>query len=159
MSTRYLKKADKTPETETATAQKVVTDMLAAIEAGGEKAVRDYASKLDKWDGDIVMSAAMIDAAIKDVPAQVRADIDFAVKQVRDFELAQKASIVDVSAPSSWIVASPPTAPWRVAVALAVEAKTAARPRVAASRRRECAGDITSVNRFMEGDITCRLWR
>ena len=47
MTIRYLKKAAKTPETETATAQKVVTDMLAAIEAGGEAAVRDYAHKLD----------------------------------------------------------------------------------------------------------------
>ena len=37
---------------ETATAQKVVTDMLAAIAAGGEKAVRDYARKLDQWSGD-----------------------------------------------------------------------------------------------------------
>jgi sulfopropanediol 3-dehydrogenase len=99
MSLRYLKKADKTPDTETATAQQVVTDMLAAIEAGGERAVRDYASKLDHWDGDIVMSAAQIDAALQDVPMQVRADIDFAVKQVRDFALAQKASIADVAVP------------------------------------------------------------
>ncbi len=65
MSITYLKKASKTPDTETATAQKVVAEMLAAIEAGGEQAVRDYASKLDKWDGDIVMSAAQIDAAVQ----------------------------------------------------------------------------------------------
>ena len=49
MTIHYLKKAAKTPETETATAQKVVTEMLAAIEAGGEQAVRDYARKLDQW--------------------------------------------------------------------------------------------------------------
>ena len=46
MATRYLKKASKTPETETATAQKVVTEMLAAIEAGREDAVRAYACLL-----------------------------------------------------------------------------------------------------------------
>ena len=99
MTITYLKKAAKTPETETATAQQVVTEMLAAIESGGEQAVRDYALKLDKWSGDIVLTAAQIDAAIADVPAQVRADIDFAVRQITDFALAQKASIVDVTVP------------------------------------------------------------
>ena len=40
MATTYLKKASKTPETETATAQKVVTEMLAEIGVRGEGAVR-----------------------------------------------------------------------------------------------------------------------
>ncbi|MEO8278633.1 MAG: histidinol dehydrogenase [Ideonella sp.] len=99
MPMHYLKKAARTPETETAAAQAVVNEMLATIESDGEQAVRDYALKLDKWDGDIVMSDAQIAAAIADVPAQVRADIDFAVRQVRNFALAQKASITDVSVP------------------------------------------------------------
>ena len=43
MSTTYLKKAAKTPESETATAQKVVGDMLAEINARGEAAVRALA--------------------------------------------------------------------------------------------------------------------
>ena len=46
MTTTYLKKASKTPETETATAQKVVTTMLAEIDRGGEAAVRAYAKEL-----------------------------------------------------------------------------------------------------------------
>jgi sulfopropanediol 3-dehydrogenase len=95
MAIHYLKRASKTPETETATAQKVVDEMLAAIEAGGEAAVRDYARKLDKWDGDILMSPAAIDAAIAEVPASVRADIDFAARQVYDFAAAQRRSIED----------------------------------------------------------------
>ncbi len=97
MTITYLKKAARTPETETATAQKVVNEMLAAIETGGEQAVRAYAKKLDQWSGEIVLTAEQIAAAIADVPVQVRADIDFAVKQVRDFALAQKNSIRDVS--------------------------------------------------------------
>jgi sulfopropanediol 3-dehydrogenase len=60
MSITYLKKAAKTPETETDTARKVAADMLATIEAGGEQAVRDYAVKLDGWSGDIVLDAAAI---------------------------------------------------------------------------------------------------
>ena len=95
MSTTYLKRASKTPDTETATAQQVVTDMLATIEAGREQAVRDYAAKLDHWTGDIVMSGAAIDAALREVPAQVKRDIDFAVKQVSDFAGAQRRSLTE----------------------------------------------------------------
>jgi len=95
MAATYLKQASKTPETETATAQKVVTEMLDRIEAGREEAVRDYARSLDKWSGDIVLTEAAIAAALRDVPAEVRRDIDFAARQVFDFALAQKRSIGD----------------------------------------------------------------
>ena len=47
MGTLYLKKADKTPETETATAQQVVNTMLAEIQKNGESAVKKYAADLD----------------------------------------------------------------------------------------------------------------
>jgi sulfopropanediol 3-dehydrogenase len=95
MAVAHLKKAGKTPETETATAQKVVTEMLAAIETGREAAVREYAARLDHWHGDIVMTREAIDAGIRDVPASVRADIDFAVRQVSEFAHAQRASIAE----------------------------------------------------------------
>lgn len=49
MSIQYLKKASKTPETETATAQKVVSEMLDAIQKDGVEAVRRYAKDLDQW--------------------------------------------------------------------------------------------------------------
>ena len=99
MTISTLKKAAKTPETETATAQKVVTDMLAAIDLGGEQAVRDYARELDGWTGEIVLSAAQIDAVVATVPAAVRSDIDFAVQQVRDFALAQRRSLQEFAVP------------------------------------------------------------
>ncbi len=97
MAIHYLRKASKTPETETATAQKVVSEMLAAIDAGGEDAVRRYARELDQWTGDIVMTPQAIDAALKDVPAQVKRDIDFAVKQIYDFASAQRRSLQEFS--------------------------------------------------------------
>lgn len=97
MTTTYLKRASKTPETETATAQQVVTEMLAAIRAGGEDAVRRYARELDHWTGDIVMSPAAIDETLRTVPAQVKRDIDFAVKQVFDFASAQRRSLQEFS--------------------------------------------------------------
>src|SRR5262249_42725434 len=89
----YLKKASKTPETETATAQKVVGDMLAEISARGEAAVREYAKKLDNWDGEIVVSRAEIERRAAEVPPQVKRDIDFAIAQVREFALAQRRSL------------------------------------------------------------------
>ena len=97
MSFKYLKKAAKTPETETATAQKVVTEMLAEIQKNGENAVREYSRKLDNWEGDIVMSPEAIAAATKDVPDSVKRDIEFASKQVYDFAVAQKNSMLEFS--------------------------------------------------------------
>jgi len=97
MSTTYLKTAAKTPQTETATAQKVVTDMLAQIQARGEDAVREYARTLDRWEGEIVLTADQIQQQIRAVPASVRADIDFAIAQVRSFALAQRASLREFS--------------------------------------------------------------
>ena len=95
MPIEYLKTASKTAETETATAQKVVTEMLADIQQRGEVAVREYAHKLDKWDGEIILSPQAIAAATSDIPASVKRDIEFASKQVYDFALAQKKSALD----------------------------------------------------------------
>jgi len=93
MTVTYLKKAAKTPETESAQAQSVVQEMLARIEAEGEDAVRDYALKLDKWDGDIVVTKEEIEARAASVPQQVKDDVAFAVEQVRAFALAQRDSV------------------------------------------------------------------
>jgi sulfopropanediol 3-dehydrogenase len=92
---RYLKKADKTPETETATAQKVVTEMLSKIESEGEAAVRHYAKALDKWEGDFILTRAQLDANAEKVPSKVKADIDFAIKQVFGFATAQRQSLTE----------------------------------------------------------------
>ncbi len=97
MPVEYLKRAEKTPETETETARNVVNEMLAAIAAGGETAVRDYARKLDQWSGPILVSAQDLARGIADVPEAVRADIDFAVDQVRRFANAQRESLSDFS--------------------------------------------------------------
>ncbi len=97
MPTTYLTKAAKTPETETATAQAVVTDMLARIGEQGEAAVRAYASQLDQWQGEIVLGEAEIAARAAEVPAPVRRDIDFAIDQVSAFAHAQRESLREFS--------------------------------------------------------------
>ena len=92
MAIDLLKRASKTPATETATAQAVVASMLDDIRANGESAVRAHAKRLDGWDGEIVVPPEEIERRARAVPASVRRDIDFAVAQVRAFALAQKAS-------------------------------------------------------------------
>ena len=93
MAITHLKRAAKSPETETATAQRVVAEMLAAIRTNGEAAVRAYAEKLDKWSGEIVVAPAEIERRTRDIPAAVKRDIEFATEQVRKFALAQAQSI------------------------------------------------------------------
>ncbi|MEP9368444.1 histidinol dehydrogenase [Xanthobacter sp. VNH20] len=97
MAIEYLKRATKTPESETGTARQVVTDMLGEIERRGEEAVRDYALKLDKWDGDILVTRAEMERRAAEVPEIVRRDIDFAAAQVRRFAEAQRDSVQDFS--------------------------------------------------------------
>lgn len=89
----YLKRAAKTPETETGHARQVAGDMLADIEVRGEAAVRDYAAKLDNWRGEIVVTSADIERRTRDIPSSVKRDIEFATAQVRKFAVAQRESI------------------------------------------------------------------
>jgi len=91
----YLKKADKSAESNVLEAQKVVNDMLTNIDKNGEQAVRDYAAKLDNWHGDILLSKSDIDAITSGVSQSVKDDIDFACKQVYDFAIAQRDSVVE----------------------------------------------------------------
>ena len=93
MSITYLKKASKTPETESGGAQQIVADMLAEIVARGEDAVRAYAKKLDQWDGPVIVTAEEIERRTRDIPAHTRGDIEFATAQVRRFALLQRDSI------------------------------------------------------------------
>ena len=93
MAIAYLKKATRTPESESGHAQAVAGAMLAEIASRGESAVREYAAKLDRWEGDIVVPAAEIERRAKLVPDTVKADIEFATAQVRRFARAQRESI------------------------------------------------------------------
>lgn len=97
MSIQYLKKATKTPETEAAGAQQIVEAMLAEIDARGVDAVRDYALKLDKWSGEIVVTSQEVEQRTRDIPDSIKRDIEFAAGQVRRFAMAQKASLTEFS--------------------------------------------------------------
>ena len=93
----YLKKASKTPETESGTARKVVDEMLAEIQRNGEAAVRAYAGKLDKWTGEIVVPEAEIERRVRAIDPAIKRDIDFATEAVRRFAVAQRESMLEFS--------------------------------------------------------------
>ena len=91
----YLKKAARTAETDQQGVREIVANMLAEIAAGGEETARAYARDLDKWAGDIIVSAADRAAAAALVPAQLKADIQFAHNNVRRFAEAQRGTVTD----------------------------------------------------------------
>jgi sulfopropanediol 3-dehydrogenase len=97
MATEYLKRASKTPESETETARKVASEIIADIEQRGEVAVREYARKFDHWSGDILVTPEDVDRRTRNIPAGTKRDIEYATQQVRRFALAQRDSIRDFS--------------------------------------------------------------
>jgi sulfopropanediol 3-dehydrogenase len=97
MSSLYLKKARKAAESESESVRQVVAGMLAEIEKNGEAAVKRYALELDRWSGPIVMSEQEVARCLAGVPEGVKADITFAVHNIRRFAEAQRDSIRDFS--------------------------------------------------------------
>ena len=64
MALELLKKATKNPQTGEEDTRRIVTEMLSAIESGGEDKVREYAENLDNYTGNIVVTPEEIaDAA------------------------------------------------------------------------------------------------
>jgi len=93
MTITYLKKAEKTPQTGSDETRKIVEDMLAKIEAGGEAAALAYGRDLDGYQGEAVVSAEAIVAAADTVSQQLKDDIQFAFDRVTKFATAQLNSI------------------------------------------------------------------
>ncbi|NIK61579.1 histidinol dehydrogenase [Kribbella shirazensis] len=96
---RYLKKA--TPKTFADSAQHDVSDRVRSIiddiRARGETAVREYSATFDRWEPDSFrLSDARIAELVDSLPRQVIDDIAFVQEQVRNFALAQRASLTDV---------------------------------------------------------------
>ena len=95
MTIEYLKKAEKSAATGEDDTRKIVAQMLSEIEAGGEEKAKEYAAKLDNYDGNIVVTEEEIAAAGNKVSQQVKDDIQFAYERVRGFAEKQRAALVD----------------------------------------------------------------
>jgi sulfopropanediol 3-dehydrogenase len=71
-----------------------VEELLAAVEARGDVAVRELSARLDQWSPESFrLSAAQIEAIVASMPQQTVDDIRFAQAQVRNFAQAQLATL------------------------------------------------------------------
>ena len=95
MAVTYLKKAQMTPQTGTDETRRIVAEMMAGIEAGGEDAALAYGRDLDGYTGEAIVSREVIEAAAGQVSQQLKDDIRFAYDRVTTFAEAQKKSIQD----------------------------------------------------------------
>lgn len=93
MSVTYIKKAKKNPSTGQDDTNKIVQDMLTQIEKGGEDSAREYATKLDGWEKEIVVSQQEIEDAVLSLPQKTKDDVEFSHARVKAFAEAQLASM------------------------------------------------------------------
>lgn len=93
MRMEYIKKAQKSADSNSAEVRRKVEIILSDIEKNGESAVKELALKFDGWQGDIVLSNEKKQRLIDSVPQNVKDDIQFAHKQVSAFAKAQRDSL------------------------------------------------------------------
>lgn len=91
----YLKKSTRQAETGQIDVRAAVEAMLAEIERDGDVAATRFARDLDKWQGDIIVSAETRAKAADQVPEKLKGDIRFAHRNIRRFAEAQRATIMD----------------------------------------------------------------
>ena len=96
MTREYLKKATLTAKSDASEVHETVKSILADIEEGGDAKAMEYAKKFDRYEGNVILTAAEIDAACALVPEKLKKDIQFAHDNVKRFAEAQKASVTDV---------------------------------------------------------------
>ena len=95
MAREYIKSATKTAHSGAPEVQANVRAMLDEIEEGREVAALRYAARLVGYDGPVVLTAEVIEAASAQVPQQLKDDIAFAHRNIEGFARAQKATLVD----------------------------------------------------------------
>jgi len=93
MSRIYLKKAQLTPKSNASEVHETVKNILTDIEAGGDEKAKEYASKFDQYQGNIILTDEEIEAASELVPAKLKKDIEFAHDNVRRFAEKQKETL------------------------------------------------------------------
>ncbi len=96
---RYLKSGQSAAVKAESTLQvrNTVDAILSDIAEHGEKAVRQYSEKFDKWSPpSFRLSDREIEECVRALPPRVVEDIQFAQTQIRNFALAQRAALRDI---------------------------------------------------------------
>lgn len=94
---KHIKSPSLDMQTENRNTRDLVEAMLIDIRKDGEAAVKRYAEKLDGWTAPFVLSDEKKAELIAQVPAQAKADIEYAHRQIKRFAEAQRASLTDFS--------------------------------------------------------------
>ena len=97
MTIEYLKTAKQSAQSHDSDTTATVQAMLAAIRAGGEERVREYARTLDGWHGPIVLGPEHFARADQALSEGVKADIRFAHRRITDFAQRQRDAIQEFS--------------------------------------------------------------
>ena len=95
MTIKYLKKAPLHSRSDDTKTQQIVRDILHDIENGGDEKALEYASKFDKYDGEVILSKSAIEAAAELVPDKMKQDIEFAHSNVERLARAQKSTVAN----------------------------------------------------------------
>ena len=95
MTIKYLKKAPLHSRSDDTKTQQIVRDILQDIENGGDEKALEYASKFDKYEGEVILSKSAIEAAAELVPEKMKQDIEFAHSNVERFARAQKSTVAN----------------------------------------------------------------
>ena len=93
MSRVYLKKAQLTPKSNASEVHETVKNILADIESGGDETAKEYASKFDQYQGNIILTDDEIQAASDLVPEKLKNDVKFAHDNVKRFAERQKETV------------------------------------------------------------------
>ena len=93
MSRVYLKKAQLTPKSNASEVHETVKNILADIESGGDATAKEYASKFDQYQGNIILTDDEINAASDLVPEKLKNDIKFAHDNVKRFAERQNETL------------------------------------------------------------------
>ena len=89
MSITYLKKSPKTSSTDDTKTREIVENILKDIEQSKEEGCKEYSKKLDKYEGDVVVTKEKIEEIKKNLDQKTKDDIQFSHERVRKFAEAQ----------------------------------------------------------------------
>ncbi len=95
MTITYLKRATKTPQTDSDDVSKRVQQLLLDLKSGGEATASQLAEELDGWVDPIVLSDETRKSAIEATPDQLKKDIAYAHTHVRRFAEKQREALID----------------------------------------------------------------
>ena len=89
MPIQYLKKSPKTSSTDDGKTREIVEGILKDIDESKEEGCKELGKKLDKYDGEIIVSKEKIDQIKKNLNQKTKDDVQFSHERVRKFAEAQ----------------------------------------------------------------------